>query len=137
MSIPISTSPNSNSSSISTITPDPVVIISIPIAMKLTTSNYLAWQAQVLPIIHGYNLSKFIESPPPSSTSSTTGQLEVNPEYLHWHRQDQLLLGWLRSSLTDSVQAQVVSASTTLELWITLQKQCASTSSSRRLELRR
>jgi gag-polypeptide of LTR copia-type len=105
--------------------------------MKLTTSNYLAWQAQVLPIIHGYNLSKFIESSPPSSITSTTGQFEVNPEYLQWRRQDQLFLGWLRSSLTDSMQAQVVSASTTLELWITLQKQCASTSSSRRLELRR
>jgi hypothetical protein len=128
---------NSAISSLS-ITPDPIVIISIPISMNLTTSNYLAWQAQVLPIIHGYNLSKFIEStPPPASRNSATGQIEPNLEYIHWHRQDQLLLGWLRSSLTDSVQAQVVSASSTLDLWITLQKQCASTSSSRRLELRR
>jgi hypothetical protein len=84
---------NSAISSLS-ITPDPIVIISIPISMKLTTSNYLTWQAQVLPIIHGYNLSKFIEStPPPVSRNSATGQIEPNPEYIHWRRQDQLLLG--------------------------------------------
>jgi Reverse transcriptase (RNA-dependent DNA polymerase)/gag-polypeptide of LTR copia-type/Integrase core domain/GAG-pre-integrase domain len=117
---------------------DNVVIITIPISQKLTGSNYLSWQCQILPTIHGYNLSKFIESPPPEQTKiGASGQFEVNPEYVIWRRQDQLLLSWLRASFSDTILAQTFSCSTTLELWNTLQQQFTSTSSSRRLELKR
>jgi hypothetical protein len=38
---------------------------------------------------------------PPDGTSS------LNPFYLLWHRQNQLLLGWIWSSLTESIQLKL------------------------------
>jgi hypothetical protein len=62
------------------------------------------------------DLTKFIDAPPPeSSVRTTTGHIEINQSYLPWYRQDQLLLGWLRSSLTETLLAQVISSSTIRE----------------------
>ena len=37
------------------------------LALKLTSSNFLLWQTQLLPLLHGYNLMKYIDgSLPPS-----------------------------------------------------------------------
>jgi gag-polypeptide of LTR copia-type len=91
-----------------------------------------------VPILHGYNLSKFIEtSPPPQTTISSDGSFSINPEFLSWHRQDQLLLSWIRSSLTELVQAQVCSCVTTADLWSTLSNIFLSSSRARLIELRR
>jgi gag-polypeptide of LTR copia-type len=69
--------------------------------------------------------------------SSPTGTLSINPAYVNWHRQDHLLLGWIQSSLTESVQAQVVSCNTTADLWINLQQSFSSFSCAQLVELRR
>ncbi|KAJ3698209.1 hypothetical protein LUZ61_001914 [Rhynchospora tenuis] len=117
---------------------DSLISLTLPIATKLNLSNYLTWKCQILPIIHGYNLSNFISSPPPSPTSpGSDGQIIINPEYLPWHRQDQLLLGWIRSSLTEEIQSQMVSCTTSAELWSSLQNSFASTSKARMLDLKR
>ncbi|KAJ3691742.1 hypothetical protein LUZ61_020906 [Rhynchospora tenuis] len=137
--------PNDSPHSSSTLTPplisqttDSIVSLNLPIASKLTDTNFLNWKSQVLPLIYGYSLGKFIDSPPPDPTlRSEAGQIVINPEYLPWYKQDQLLLGWIRSSLSDSVMAQVVSCSTTKELWHTLQQYFASTSRARLTDLRR
>ncbi|KAJ4761435.1 hypothetical protein LUZ62_071810 [Rhynchospora pubera] len=119
-------------------TSDAIVPITIPIATKLSESNYLTWNSQITPLLHGYNLMRFIESPSPDPTRTTTsGVLEINPEYIPWHRQDQLLLGWIRSSLTESIQSQVVSCSSTMDLWQTLQKLFSTNSRAHVLDLKR
>jgi gag-polypeptide of LTR copia-type len=51
--------------------------------------------------------------------------------------QDQLLLGWLRSSLTETLVAQVVSSTTTKELWTSIEDYYSSTSRARLHELKR
>jgi hypothetical protein len=94
----------------------PILSLNLPIAVKLSDSNFLTWKSQVMPLINGHNLGRFLGSPPPDTTIRTSnGQLEINPAYLPWHRQDQLLLGWLRSSLTETLMAQVISSTTTQE----------------------
>ncbi|KAJ3704092.1 hypothetical protein LUZ61_007797 [Rhynchospora tenuis] len=109
--------------------PNPISIINISISTKLNKQNFLTWKSQIFPIIHGYNLFQFINSQPPSpSVINSSGQVQFNPEYLPWVRQDQLLLGWMRASLTEQVQAQVISCSTSAELWNTLQKHFSSSS---------
>ncbi|KAJ3686455.1 hypothetical protein LUZ61_015619 [Rhynchospora tenuis] len=111
---------------------DNIILINLSISTKLTASNYLSWRSQILPLIHGHRLAKYIESPPPQPTRhGSNGAYEVNPEYLNWHCQDQLLLGWIRSSLTEQIQSHVVTCSTTMELWIKLQKLLSSNSKSR------
>ncbi|KAJ4776116.1 hypothetical protein LUZ62_060373 [Rhynchospora pubera] len=117
---------------------DTIVSITTPISLKLTHDNYLMWKAQVLPLIHGHNLTPFLSASSPNPTFyNSGGQVEFNPSYLSWNRQDQLLLGWLRSSLSESVQAHVVSCSSTSSLWSTLQQQYAFTSRAKLMELKR
>ncbi|KAJ1698432.1 hypothetical protein LUZ63_006944 [Rhynchospora breviuscula] len=134
---PSSSSISTPSSTISSLSPD-IIPLTIPIATKLTHTNYLTWKSQILPLLHGYNLARFLDSaPPPSTITTDSGVLAINPDYLPWHRQDQLLLGWIRSSLTESIQAQVVSCTTSMDLWSYLERVYASTSRARVTDLRR
>jgi gag-polypeptide of LTR copia-type len=48
-----------------------------------------------------------------------------------------MILGWLRSSLSREILAQVVSAKTYADLWQTLQRSFSATSRARLSELRR
>ncbi|KAJ3686759.1 hypothetical protein LUZ61_015923 [Rhynchospora tenuis] len=116
----------------------PIISLTLPIATKLTLSNYLTWKSQILPMIHGYSLTSFIQSPPPSPTvTADNGEITINSAYLPWHRQDQLLLGWIRSSLSESILSQVVSCETSRELWTSLQQSFASASRARVIDLKR
>lgn len=62
-----------------------VITITQPISTKLTQTNFLTWKAQILPIINGHNLTRFITSDPPDVS-------EDDPVFLTWRNQDQLLL---------------------------------------------
>jgi gag-polypeptide of LTR copia-type len=127
--IGISSSPN---------TTDTIIPLTLPIATKLNQNNYLTWKSQILSLLHGYNLSHFLDSPaPPAAISAADGSPLINLDYLPWHRQDQLLLGWIRSSLTESIQTQVVSCVTTTDLWSTLLSSFSSASRARLTDLRR
>jgi Reverse transcriptase (RNA-dependent DNA polymerase)/gag-polypeptide of LTR copia-type/GAG-pre-integrase domain len=125
-----SASPSSSSSSppiSSTIIPilstsPSLASLNQPISIKLDDTNFLSWQSQVVPALHGHGLYQFIQNPNPHSPALTdsSGALTLNPAYEAWHRQDQLLLSWLRASLSDSLVAQVVGCTTSAELWSTL-----------------
>jgi gag-polypeptide of LTR copia-type len=122
----------------SSLTSDLVILLNLPISTKLTAHNYLSWQSQITPILHGHDLYKFLTLAPPNPTISVTnGTPQLNPAYLTWHRQDQLILGWLRSSLTESLLAQVVSCSTFSQLWTHLQSTFSASSRARQADLRR
>jgi hypothetical protein len=61
---------------------------------------------------------QFIDShSAPLTIPDSNGAPAISPNYPPWHRQGQLLLGWIRSSLTEDIQAQVVSCTTTSDLW--------------------
>jgi hypothetical protein len=75
-----------------------------------------------VPLLYAYGLFRFLEASSSSSPTvlTTTGPIQPNPTYFSWYKQDHMLLGWLRSSLTREVLAQVVSANTFTDLWLTL-----------------
>ncbi|KAJ4755031.1 hypothetical protein LUZ62_089436 [Rhynchospora pubera] len=137
-----STSPSgtfSQSTSDSLSCASPMVFLTLPVHTKLSRTNFLAWKSQIEPLLHAYGLSSFLTSPPVSSSSPNpvTGQLELNPNYLPWYKQDQMILAWLRASLSESILAQVVSCSTSGELWRHLVQTFSASSRARFTELRK
>jgi Reverse transcriptase (RNA-dependent DNA polymerase)/gag-polypeptide of LTR copia-type len=109
---------------------DPIIYLNTSISPKLNEINYLTWKAQVLPLINGYNLTKHI-----SSSSPPIGVTDAEQE--QWNRQDQFILGWLRSSLTDTLQGQMVSCSSACELWSAIQQTFSASSRARLSDLKR
>ncbi|KAA8542490.1 hypothetical protein F0562_023637 [Nyssa sinensis] len=87
------------------------------VSVKLTTANYLMWEAQMLSLILSQNLQGFIdgqnEAPPqnitvqPHDGSELNAEIE-NPEYQAWTRTDWLLKGWIIGSLSEEVLGLVV-----------------------------
>uniref|UniRef100_A0A803PJW7 GAG-pre-integrase domain-containing protein n=1 Tax=Cannabis sativa TaxID=3483 RepID=A0A803PJW7_CANSA len=59
-----------------------------------------------------------------------------NPMYLQWRRKDQLLLSWLRSSMTKGILATVACYSTSHSVWKALEQKFASQSKARLLQLK-
>jgi gag-polypeptide of LTR copia-type len=97
-------------SSISSVYP-----FSYQLPLKLNNENYLSWKYLVLPHVRGHDLLGFLDgSQPAPSELTSTG---VNPTYKLWSRQDQLLLAWLLSSISESVVSQVVHCTTSADLW--------------------
>ncbi|OVA12199.1 hypothetical protein BVC80_1777g18 [Macleaya cordata] len=98
-----STSPSPSS------TPAHPTSINHIVSVKLETSNYLLWLAQFKPLLKGYNLVGYVDGtfpcPPRYLGSDDT---TVNPACLAWEQQDQVLLGWLLSSLSDPVLARML-----------------------------
>ncbi|KAK6119364.1 hypothetical protein DH2020_046895 [Rehmannia glutinosa] len=95
------------------------------VSIKLTESNYLLWKQQVLTAIVGYGLEGFISSQntPPARliTSENTSQTSLNPDFVTWLRQDQLLASWLLSSLTENLLILMVGKNSSREIWETLE----------------
>ena len=81
------------------------------IQIKLDTGNYLFWKAQILATIKAFDLIQFVnKSPPPPKYVSITevkgsGSTIVNPAYTTWIQSDQLLLGWIFSTIDKEVLA--------------------------------
>ena len=65
------------------------------------------------------------KSPPPpkyvSDLASDGEALVVNVDYMNWMRSDQLLLGWLFSTIDKEVLAQVIQYESSVEVWSALE----------------
>ncbi|KAL5705838.1 hypothetical protein ACHQM5_024078 [Ranunculus cassubicifolius] len=131
------TSSTTISSSTST-TPQHITSIHHLISVRLDNSNYLLWLTQFKPLLKGYGLEGYVDGtiscPPRTLTSDETN---INPEYIQWNKQDRVLLGWLLSSLSETVLAQVVGLNTSRDVWVALENQYASKSRARIMQLRR
>ncbi|KAJ8628397.1 hypothetical protein MRB53_021704 [Persea americana] len=101
-----------------------------------------------MPLLKGHNLMGFIDGTNPcppifvtaakddGSKSKEDDSPSLNPDYVSWSRQYQLLLSWILSSLTEGDCAQVVGLSTSYEVWHHLATTYASTSKARIMQLR-
>ncbi|KAJ4783199.1 Copia protein [Rhynchospora pubera] len=100
-------------------TTPPMVFLTLPVHTKFSRTNFLAWKSQIEPLLHAYGLSSFLTDPPSSSTSidPLTGQAQLDSTFLAWYKQDQMILALLRASLSEQILAQVVSCSTSGDLW--------------------
>jgi gag-polypeptide of LTR copia-type len=88
---------------------------SYQIPLKLNQENYLFWKSLVLPHVRGHDLLGFLDgSRPAPSESISTG---VNPAYQAWSHQDQLLLAWLLSLISESIVSQIMHCTIAADLW--------------------
>ncbi|KAL5735746.1 hypothetical protein ACOSQ2_030534 [Xanthoceras sorbifolium] len=112
--------------------------------IKLNDNNYLFWKAQVLPAIRAYNMEDYIfeaKAAPVKYVEETSSEGQVSSrisnEFLVWKKNDQLLVCWLISTLSESVVGQVTRCVTTaFEVWSTLKNMYSQQSRSRILHLK-
>ncbi|KAH9801347.1 retrovirus-related pol polyprotein from transposon RE1 [Citrus sinensis] len=101
--------------------------------IKLDRSNYMIWKMQVLASIQGNGLEGYIDG---SITAPYSDQRIPNSEFVIWKRTDQQLLGWLLSSMTESVLGIVLGCKTSFEVWRALEKLSGSQNKTRALQLK-
>ncbi|KAH0705987.1 hypothetical protein KY285_010521 [Solanum tuberosum] len=89
--------------------PMPNLAHQLPI--KLTSTNFLLWKTQFLPMICGCSLNHYIDGSEPVPPRVLDGD-QPNPAYKVWVRQDQLVLSWIVASVSESILPQLVGAET-------------------------
>ena len=81
------------------------------ISIKLASNNYHLWKAQIIPILHGYGLFRYVKNDVPYLVSTIIGEngvLQTNLEAAIWLGTNQLILGWINSFLSDGPISQVI-----------------------------
>jgi len=94
------------------------------ISIKLASNNYLLWKAQVILILRGHGLLGYVTndiSCPDSTITGADGTLQPNPAAATWLRTDQLILGWINSSLSDGPLSQVINSESCHDAWSVLE----------------
>lgn len=94
--------------------------------IKLTSANFPVWRKQVLSTLIGLDLDKFVKD----GTETPPEKIEnkPNPLYQQWYRQDQILIGALLGSCSETIQPIVSSAETSSEAFKCLTESYASVS---------
>ncbi|CAA0833005.1 Unknown protein, partial [Striga hermonthica] len=121
--------------------PDQVVQLqSQLITVKLSDTNYLIWQQQVLAAVRGYGLMGYLDGSLSKPAEYMPGGSNVgaipNPLFSTWVRQDQLLASWLLSSLSESVLISTVGLITSKEIWESLKITFASQNQAKIMQYR-
>ncbi|KAL5753576.1 hypothetical protein ACOSP7_021796 [Xanthoceras sorbifolium] len=118
--------------------------LNLNLPIKLDRTNYIFWKAQVLPAIRAYNLEEYIFESKPApkkfvevqSENSDEVTTQLSDEFLAWKKNDQLLVCWIISTISEQTIAQVTGCTTAYEVWSTLEKLYSQQSKSRILQLR-
>ncbi|KAK6164426.1 hypothetical protein DH2020_001290 [Rehmannia glutinosa] len=110
------------------------------ITCRLTESNYLVWKMQVWAVVKGYSLDGYltgeVKVPKEFLSETTENTKKVNPAYISWIRQDQLLMSWLLSSLSENILVSVVGSNTSMEVWKWLENNFASQNAAKVMQYR-
>ena len=124
-------------------TPSSITIQNIGsmVPIKLTTTNYLTWSALFAPIFRRYNLTGIIDgsqAAPPKYLCDSSGNRTstLNPAFVAWYENDQNILIWINSTLSDSLIPYTVGVASSRELWAKLESRLATASHSHIHELR-
>ncbi|KAJ0873660.1 putative RNA-directed DNA polymerase [Helianthus annuus] len=93
------------------------------INIKLTSSNYLTWRSQVLPVLSYIGLEGHLDgtSIAPSETVTNDDKTEPNPKYLAWKEADQKVVLFLHSSLTEEAMAETIGHTSAHHVWKALE----------------
>ena len=94
------------------------------ISIKLASTNYLLWKAQVIPILRGNGLFGYVQNQVPCSSQtiiSEDGVSRTNLAAVMWLHTDQLILGWINSSLSDGPLSQVINSESSHYAWHVLE----------------
>ncbi|CAA0810662.1 Unknown protein, partial [Striga hermonthica] len=93
-----------------------------------------------LTAIRGYGLQTYISKeqrkPEQWLRSDPQDEPTINPEFLFWMRQDQILASWILSSLSESLLVTTVGLTTSREIWESLEVSFSSQSKAKILQLK-
>lgn len=116
----------------------PIATLIHMVTIKLSSSNYLLWRNQVVPMLSSHGLLQYVDgsSAPPLETITTNNVVAPNPDYTSWHEKDQRILGVLLSSLTEESMSEVIGCKTSRSVWLALEAAFSHSSTSRAHQLR-
>ncbi|KAF7833261.1 glutamate receptor [Senna tora] len=88
-------------------------------AIKLDRINYMMWEATIRPLIIGNRLLSHIDgvTVAPPTHLTVDGQQVPNLDFEEWFVVDNLLLGWLRNSMSLEIGSQLLHCTTARALW--------------------
>ena len=105
--------------------------------IKLTATNFPVRRKQVMATLIGLGLDHYVDgSEQAPSKVLSTDATKPNPAYRSWFRQDQILLGALLGSCSDTIQPIVSSAETSQQAFKRLTESYARVSRSRIISLK-
>ncbi|KAL7228460.1 hypothetical protein ACSBR2_007219 [Camellia fascicularis] len=98
----------------------------------LFVANYFEWKQLMLDFIQSRGMVGFIdgtlEAPPEKVTTSVAdagGEIEIeNEDYKSWKRSDDLVRGWIITTLNLDLRLHVIQYKTAREVWTALEKMC-------------
>ena len=112
-------------SSLSSVTSFNPVTFNNSLTLRLDNENYLIWRKQVFSAIKGHKLQDYVlgtKSPPKKFSSPEDEESgNVNQNFINWEQQDQLLVSWLLSGMSESVLSRMISCETSAQVWSTLE----------------
>ena len=91
-----------------------------PVSFKLIDDNFTPWQQEAIATIKGHKLQNHLHKdkiPLMYSSDEDAAECRVNPEFLNWKQQDNLLLSWLLASLSESVRIRMVGCVFAYQVW--------------------
>nr|GEX52385.1 putative zinc finger, CCHC-type, Gag-polypeptide of LTR copia-type [Tanacetum cinerariifolium] len=108
----------------STYSPHPLATVLHMITIKITSSNYLLWENQMLPLLAYQKLTGYINGSLLSHlhTIVTNNVIASNPAYISWLSVDQRALILIQSSLTEEAMAETLGHKTDRVVWCTLEE---------------
>lgn len=117
-------------------------LLGLQVIEKLSRQNHAIWSVQVLATIRGARLERFITGKAIAPDHEVDEKLAdgkmarvSNPAYQEWYASDQQVLGFLFSSLTRGILAQVA-AKTVAEAWTAISDMFASHTRARTVYVR-
>ncbi|GJT07834.1 putative RNA-directed DNA polymerase [Tanacetum coccineum] len=92
------------------------------IPIKLSSTNYLLWKNQMLPLLSYQKLTNHIDGTTAPSATITFGDQSIpNPAFTTWNDFDQRAVILLNSSLTEEAAAEVLGLTTAHAIWTALE----------------
>lgn len=107
--------------------------------IKLTSTNYLLWHAQIHPLLASQQFLPLVDGSslaPPATVTSTNGQPAPNPEFITWTSRDQILKLFLVSTLTEESMSVVIGCNTSRDVWLALSNAYSHGSKARELSIK-
>ncbi|OVA03257.1 hypothetical protein BVC80_8621g8 [Macleaya cordata] len=106
------------------------------VSVKLDPSNYLLWRTQFQPLLRCYRLQGFVDGTNPCPPRLLDDG-KLNPAYELWIEQDSIILGWIFSTLSDPVLAQLVDIESSRDAWEAITNLFASKTEARQMQLQK
>ncbi|RVW68246.1 Retrovirus-related Pol polyprotein from transposon RE1 [Vitis vinifera] len=123
----------------SSLSPLPLNTMVHMLTIKLTSSNYLLWRNQFIPLLTSQDLLGFLDGSVPAPSPKVTGfngTTQMNSAYISWLTTDQTLLSLLYSSLTEESMGEILGLSHAHEALTTLEASFSHKSKTRELQLK-